>query len=321
MSAQRYEGEDVGHFEYHGTRSDDPNDVFPHEHRRELRANRVFAAWLAHDDSRALNTRNVRIEADGRTYIRHYMHDFGAIMGSSTRAPEPPTSNHEYYVEKGLSLKRLLTLGLVPEAPYRVEGPDRDSLPPSAGWFESDSFVPDQWKANYPNAAFSNMQPDDAFWGARLVSRFSDGALRAIVQAAGYDDPQAVEYLTTILIRRRDIVARSWLNGVNPIVDLSLSPAGALTFSNAAVAARVATHGLYTVAWASFDNASGVSERVAVEKRKEPGGTAPAVLLSEADYIEATIWSEHPEQPGWAMPIRAYFRRDGAAWKTVGLYR
>jgi hypothetical protein len=78
---------------------------------------------------------------------------------------------------------------------------------------------------------------------------------------------------------------------------------------------------LYTIAWASFDNASGVSERVAVEKRKEPGGTAPAVLLSEADYIEATIWSEHPEQPGWAMPIRAYFRRDGAAWKTVGLYR
>ena len=29
MSAARYEGEDVGHFEYHGTRSDDPNDIYP----------------------------------------------------------------------------------------------------------------------------------------------------------------------------------------------------------------------------------------------------------------------------------------------------
>jgi hypothetical protein len=320
MSAQRYEGEDVGHFSYHGTRSDDPNDVFPHEHRRELRANRVFAAWLAHDDSRALNTRNVRIKSDGRTYIRHYMHDFGAIMGSSTRAPEPPTSNHEYYVEKGLSLKRLWTLGLTTEPAYRVKGPDRDSLPPSVGWFESESFVPDQWKANYPNVAFSNMRPDDAFWGARLVSRFSDGAIRAIVQSAGYDDPQAVEYLTATLIRRRDIIARQWLNGVNPVVDVSLSPAGALTFTNAAVAARVATHGSYTIAWATFDNASGASTRVSVEKQTAPGGTAPPVLL-KADYIEATIWSTHPEHPEWAMPIRAYFTRDGAAWKTVGLSR
>jgi hypothetical protein len=321
LSAQRYEGEDAGHFEYHGTRSDDPNDVFPHEHRRELRANRVFAAWLAHDDSRGINTRNVKIEADGRTYIRHYMHDFGAIMGSSTRAPEPPTSNHEYYVEKGLSLKRLLTLGLVTEPAYRVKSPDLDSLPPSAGLFESESFVPQEWKANYPNAAFSNMQPDDAFWGARLVSRFSDAAIRAIVQSAGYDDPSAVEYLTRTLIRRRDIVARQWLNGVNPITDVLLSPTGALTFSNAAVAARVATHGLYTIAWATFDNQSGTSERVAVEKQNEPRGTAPAMLLSKADYIEATIWSEHPEHPGWATPIRAYFKRDGAAWKTVGLFR
>ena len=111
------------------------------------------------------------------------------------------------------------------------------------------------------------------------------------------------------------------MNGVNPIVDVSLSSTGTLTFSNAAVAARVATHGLYTIAWATFDNASGASERVAVEKQTEPGGAAPAVLLSKADYIEATIWSEHPEHPGWAMPIRAYFRREGAAWKTVGLYR
>ena len=66
LSAARYAGEDVGHFEYHRTRSDDPNDVFPHEHRRELRANRVVAAWLAHDDSRAVNTRNIKVKEGGR---------------------------------------------------------------------------------------------------------------------------------------------------------------------------------------------------------------------------------------------------------------
>lgn len=322
FSAARYAGEDAGHFEYHGTRSDDPNDVFPHEHRRELRANRVFAAWLAHDDCRAINTRNIKVKADGRTFIRHYMHDFGAIMGSSTRAPEPPTSNHEFYIEKPLSLRRLYTLGLATEPVYRIKGPDADSLPPAAGGFESESFVPDQWKANYPNAAFTNMRADDAFWGARLVSRFSDTVIRAIVQAAGYDDPRADEYLAATLIRRRDLIARQWLNDVNPVVDVALSPDGTLTFSNAAVDAGVGSHGDYTIAWSSFDNASGASQEVAVETRREPKGTAPATLLAKApDYVMVTISSAHPERPSWATPVRVYLRRDGTAWKTVGLVR
>ena len=50
------EGRPVGYFKYYGTRPDDPNDIHPHEHRRELRANRVFAAWLNHDDSRGINS-------------------------------------------------------------------------------------------------------------------------------------------------------------------------------------------------------------------------------------------------------------------------
>ena len=165
------------------------------------------------------------------------------------------------------------------------------------------------------------MQLDDAFWGARLVSRFSDRAIRAIVEQAGYDDPQAVDYLTRTLVRRRDIIARTWLNGVNPIVDVSLDPTGTLSFTNAAVAAGVAAHGTYTIAWARFDNESGSSARVSVEKHTGPRGTAPASLIASADFIEATIWSEDADHPAWASPVRTYFRRDGPAWTTVGLIR
>jgi hypothetical protein len=319
MSATRYDGEDLGNFEYHGTRSDDPNDIYPHEHRRELRANRVFAAWLAHDDSRALNTRNVRVVDGGRNYIRHQVRDFGAILGSSTRFTEPPISNHEYYVEKDSSLKRMYTFGLYAPRYQRAGAPE--NMPPSIGWFESTSFEPEAWKPNYPNTAFSNLQPDDAFWGARLVSRFSDQAIRAIVERAGYDDPQAVEYLARTLARRRDIIARTWLNGVNPIVDLSLDSKGALRFTNAAVEAGVASHGTYTIAWARFDNESGSSSPASVEKQTEPRGTAPRALLSSAPFIEVTIRSEQADHPAWASPVRAYFRRDGNVWKTVGLVR
>ena len=171
MSATRFvEGQALGNFEYHGTRRDDPNDIHPHEHRRELRANRVFCAWLAHDDSRAINTLNLLVTANGRKHVRHYMYDFGAILGSATRFAEPATSNHETYLDKDASFRALASLGFA--VPRYLRVPRADG-PPSAGAFDSTSFDPVRWKPNYPNPAFSNMRADDAFWGARLVARFS----------------------------------------------------------------------------------------------------------------------------------------------------
>ena len=213
-------------------------------------------------------------------------------------------------MEKSASLKRLFTLGLFTPKYERAKGAWRDASAPWDG-SRARSFEPEAWKPNYPNTAFSNMQPDDAFWGARLVSRFSDEAIRAIVEQAGYDDPEAVQYLARTLMRRRDLIARAWLNSVNPIVDVSLAPSGALTFSNAAVAARVATPGVYTIAWSRFDNNSGTSERISVEERTEPRGTAPPALLADADYIEATIWSRAARLPWLGAASARLFQARG----------
>ena len=56
LASKALEGKPVGPFRYYGTRPDDPNDIFPHEHRRELRGLLVFCAWLNHDDSRSINS-------------------------------------------------------------------------------------------------------------------------------------------------------------------------------------------------------------------------------------------------------------------------
>ena len=49
-------GKILGGYQYSGTRPDDPNDLVPHEDRRELRALRVFGAWTNLTDLKATNT-------------------------------------------------------------------------------------------------------------------------------------------------------------------------------------------------------------------------------------------------------------------------
>lgn len=321
MSASRFEeGKGLGHFRYHGTRPDDPNDIHPHEHRRELRANRVFAAWLAHDDSRAVNTLNMLVEANGRTHIRHYMYDFGAILGSATRFPDSITTGHEHYLDKSASLRALAALGFYVPGYVRAPYPP---VPPSAGFVSSVAFDPERWKPNYANPAFDNMRPDDAFWGARLVIRFSDAVLRAIVDHVGYDDRRAAEYLTRTLIERRDRIARAWLAGVNPVVSFSLAADGTLTFTNAAVDAGASTPpARYTLNWSRFDNDAGTHLPVGTESAaQEPKGTAPAAAFAGAPYIAVSIRAEHPEHSEWHRPVQVYFRRQGDGWKTVGVFR
>jgi len=322
MIASRFaEGAGLGNFKYFGTRPDDPNDIYPHEHRRELRANRVFSAWVNHDDSRAINTLDMLVSENGRKYVRHYMFDFGSILGSATRFADTPRSGHAYLLERRSNLARLLTFGLWLQPWQFIDYPD--DLPSAVGRIQGDVFDPEQWKPEYPNQAFRNLRPDDAFWGARIVAAFSDEAIAAVVKKAQYTDPRATEYLTSVLIKRRDKIAKVWLNAVNPVVDFQLAPDGTLTFENAAIKATAATPGRgYTLSWSRFDNAADAHEPIGSEQTvSEPRVRAPLDLLKGSEYVAVTVRGHHPEDPAWAQPVRAYFRPEGVGWKTVGLER
>ena len=82
-------GSPVGAFRYHGTRTDDPNDTIPHEHRRDLRGLRVFAAWLGHDDSKSLNTLDTLVKQNEANFVKHYLIDFGASLAAPATAEQP----------------------------------------------------------------------------------------------------------------------------------------------------------------------------------------------------------------------------------------
>lgn len=321
MLATRFVDNYVGPFRYYGTRPDDPNDVYLHEHRRELRANRVFAAWLNHDDSRAINTLDMLVDGPSGKYIRHHMADFGSILGSATKFPNHPRAGTEYLLERRASLLSLATLGVYPRPWQRAH--DRDDLPASVGRVDADTFEPEKWKPEYPNAAFDNMQPDDGFWAARIVASFSNTAIRAVVEKARYSDPRATEYLTSVLIQRRDQIAKMWLTALNPVVDFNLTSDGTLAFTNAAVAAGVAAPGAsYTLSWSRFDNATGAHEPVGGETHATgPRAQAPPAILNGSEYIAVVVRTAHAGHPVWARPVRVYFRRVTGGWLTVGLER
>jgi hypothetical protein len=313
------DGRPLGYFKYYGTRPDDPNDIHPHEHRRELRGSRVFAAWLNHDDSRGINSLDMLETSDGRGAIRHYMFDFGSILGSGSTVAQVPRAGNEYILEWAPAMKTLASLGLWVRPWVLVDYP---AVPPSVGRLEADFFDPVAWRPEYPNPAFDNMRADDAFWAAEIVAKFSDEAIRAVVGKARYSDPAATGYVTDAILKRRDKVLHAWLTGVNPVTNPVLS-GGRLTFENAAVKAGVATApSEYEVSWSRFDNATGADVGSPVTARvTSPEVVAPAELLNGSEFVSVAIAATHADFRHWRNPVKIHFRRMASEWHLVGLER
>jgi len=167
------------------------------------------------------------------------------------------------------------------------------------------------------------MRSDDAFWGARLVARFPDEAIRAIVAKGGYSEPGAADHIANTLIKRRDKVLRTWLTGVNPLADARLGNDGLLEFENAAVAARVASPaGRYTFTWSRFDNMAGSAIGNPVETTgTETRTAAPAAVLQGAAYVAVSVRTSHPDFRSWELPVTFTFRRASNGWQPVGVDR
>ena len=153
--ASRYvPGKVVGQFRYTGTRPDDPNDIYPHERRRELRGMRVFAAWLNHDDARSINSIDTYVEEGGRRYIRHYLQDFGSNLGSGSTSAQQPRGGNEYLIEGDKIAQGPVLVRAAGSATGRRCGirTTRRSATSRADFFE-----PRKWKTEYPQPAF---EPD-----------------------------------------------------------------------------------------------------------------------------------------------------------------
>jgi len=211
MASKFVPGVPKGPFRFKGRRSDDPNEHYQHEHRRELRGLRILAAWLNDVDVGYMNTLDAYVEPG---YLRHYLIDFGGSLGSGTLRPREPREGREHDFEPGPTLARLFTLGFY-QPPWETHL--HSVIDPSIGWLRVAEFDPAGWRANQPNEAFSRVTPADGYWGAKLVGAFTDEQIRATVAKGRLPGAFAADTLAKIIAFRRDRTVAYWYSRVTPV--------------------------------------------------------------------------------------------------------
>jgi hypothetical protein len=315
MASRYLPGKPVGPFKYYGVRSDDPNDIFPHEDRRELRALRVFDSWLNHNDSDAVNTLDTYVQKDGASFLEHYLIDFGTTLGSAGFEMKGHRAGNEYYLEWTPLLRSAATLGIWDRKWRAVDYYEH----PSIGRFEADYFRPEEWKPDYPNAAHERMQLSDALWAVRSLMQLSDGRIRDVVRTGQYADPAAERYLVDTLIRRRDKIVTYYLGLINPIEYFQIDPAsGALRFRNLGSEARMSGAASYRYQWFQFDNRTSVSDPL--DQPRTTDSTSIPMPKHSAEFLMVRIWTVSPEHPYWAKKVDVFIRNGGNK-EIVGIER
>lgn len=207
----------VGPFVYVGRRKDDPNDLIPHQMRRELRGLRVLASWINHVDVKDANAMDAY---DPQTkYIRHYLLDFGSAFGGGDFINGPYRIGHEYIYDGAAMARSFFTLGIW-QRPWDTQG---KILYPQVGYFQAELFEPGKWKPNYPNLAFEEMDDSDAYWGAKIVTAFSGETIRKLAEAGEYSLPEVARHIEQVLLKRRDAVGRYWFGRITPLEEFRLS--------------------------------------------------------------------------------------------------
>ncbi|MFO0738729.1 MAG: hypothetical protein U0270_22720 [Labilithrix sp.] len=228
-------GVPLGPFTYNGTYEDDPSDVIPHEHRRDLRGARIMAAWTNHFDSREQNSMstwmpdNLNELADGhkdpeptnKGHVRHWYIDLGDSFGSEWTVERISRRlGHAWLLDFPYLAEDFFLLG-IPERAW--DHNHRNPEAPIFGFFNEEDFDPDVWRNEYPNPAFDNMSEADGAWGTRIVSRFTPAQIQAAVRAGDFTDPAHSAFLVRVLIARQRILERRYFSKLSPITDITMS--------------------------------------------------------------------------------------------------
>ena len=107
---------------------------------------------------------------------------------------------------------------------------------PALGYFPAETFDPDAFRTNRKLPSHMRLTDRDAYWGAKLVTAFSDEQIAAVVATARLPDGDA-RYIERGLRVRRDIIGRRYLRAVAAVETPTMSPDGTrICFEDLAIA-------------------------------------------------------------------------------------
>ena len=201
-----------------GVRKDDPNDRFPHEDRRVLRALKVFGAFTNQTDIRIDNSLDVYIGEDGEGYVEHYLLDFGEAFGGHGAKHARLWDGYTHIFSFGEMLGNLPTLGLRSHLWEHI----RPTPWKSVAAFEAQYFDPLSWKETYPFEPIQRARDDDNYWAAKIIAAIEREHLERLVSAANYPEPGAGEYIIETLLQRRQKIINSYFELVSPLEYVAL---------------------------------------------------------------------------------------------------
>jgi hypothetical protein len=158
------------------------------------------------------------------------------------------------------------------------------------------------------------MTPQDAYWGAKRVMSFSNEDIRAIVEQGRFSNPAAADYITKVLVARRDLIGKAWFSRVAPLEDFAIAD-GRLRYTDLGQKYGLLSASVYSYSWFSFDNQS---------SRKTPtadgsSATVPVALASssEGSFVGCTLTdTKEPHRT-----VTLVFKRNGDQWRLVGIDR
>jgi hypothetical protein len=297
-------GKPLGPWADFGLRDDDPNDVIPHEDRRELRGTYIFGAWLSHYDAREQNSMDMwQAPADDAPgYIKHFQLDFGDCLGSMSAWDRVSRRRgHAYEIDWPYVFVELFTLGLLPR-PWR----DPEKTPGgNLGYYKTEDFQPDRYRTAYPFGPYARVTEADAAWGARILARITPEMVRALVAAAQLPDPVTERELERALLGRREALLRRFLGKLSPLARPRLD-SGKLCVVDARVEGGVPGAGVVT---ARQDGAT-----LTVERGAAPGESC-ITLGAVRDYSIVELRADTTQ------PLRVHLYQHEGRYKVAGLDR
>ncbi len=300
----------LGPYQVFGTRSDDPNDIVPHEHRRDQRGLFVFASWLNHFRIQAATTLDVVVTENDVPFIRHYLIDFTGALGSAGDEPKKARHGNERRYDFGQTFKNVAGMGIYTPRWMRARYPHY----PAAGHFEYDTFEPERWTSNDVIAPFANRLPDDTFWAARQLATFTDEDIATIVSTGRYNEPATEAWIVKCLVERRNTIIETYFEQVLPLDRFEIV-GDELKFVDLGVTHGLVTSRDYSVTWATFDNVAETHQQMGTAA---PTFDAPPTSRSSADgsYFAAGITAGDPE-----LGVTVYVRKEPDGLKVVGVDR